>query len=545
MSLNSLMASFRDYAGNFTRRDLFRGGSWLALPALVGKRGSATPAPPASEGLRIGPDIYQSIGVRPFISGTGTLTVNGGTLELPEVRAAMDAAARHMVQLDELMDAVGKRLAELTGAEWGMVTAGCAAAMTHATTACVAGGNPDKHIRLPNTQGLGKDEVIIPKHSRNNYDAAIRAVGVRIIEVENAAELEAAIGPRTAMIYIFAGPRADAGPPSYAEITRIAREKNVPVLTDAAAEVLTIPNIHLQQGATLVAYSGGKQLRGPQCSGILLGRKDLIRAAWVHSAPHHGFSRITKVGKEEIIGALAAVEAWVKRDQKAYWQDMVDRLNTIGKRVATVSGVTFTVREPGAALSNRSAGLTVRWEAEKLGITGEEVSHILNTTDPRILVGGGRGAQNGISVTGFNLAPGEEKVVAERLYAVLSAKHTLKVTEAPKPPAADLSGVWDVHIEFAASTGEHSLSLQQQGARVQGVHHGEFVSRDLNGSVNGDTVLLRSNLAEREIGNALSFTFSGKITGDTLEGDLDMGEYLKAKWSAKRHRFTSGERGQG
>src|SRR5712692_6932224 len=199
-----------------TRRDFFRSGSLLAFPAFFGAP-AQKPAPGAlrTGALRIEPDIYQSIGVRPFINGTGTLTVNSGSIELPEVRAAMDAAAQHMVQLDELMEGVGTRLAELTGAEWGIVTAGCAAAMTHATSACVAGGNPDKHIRLPNTEGLDKDEVIIPKHSRNNYDAAIRAVGVRIIEVDTPQELEAAIGPRTAMIYIFAGPRADAGPPSF------------------------------------------------------------------------------------------------------------------------------------------------------------------------------------------------------------------------------------------------------------------------------------------------------------------------------------------
>ena len=498
MPFDTLITSFKRFAGNFTRRDLFRGGSWLAIPALLGKRGSAVPAPQASGGLRIGPDIYQSIGVRPYISGTGTLTVNGGSLELPEVRAAMDAAAQHMVQLDELMEAAGKRLAELTGAEWGIVTAGCAAAMTHATAACVAGGNPDKHVRLPNTQGLDKDEVIIPKHSRNNYDAAIRAVGVRIIEVESAQELEAAIGPKTAMVYIFAGPRADSGQPSFEEITRIARQKNVPVLTDAAAEVLTIPNLHLQRGSTLVAYSGGKQLRGPQCSGLLLGRKDLVKAAWVQSAPHHGFSRSMKVGKEEIMGALAAVEAWVKRDHKAYWQDVMDRLTVIGKRVSAISGVTFEVREPGAGLSNRSAGLTIRWDAAKLGITGAEVAQILNTTEPRILVGGGgRGPQNqnqnqnGISFSGFNLAPGNEKVVADRLYTVLSAKHTLKAPETSRAPVADLTGVWNVHIEFAASTGVHRLSLQQQDGRIQGIHQGEFVARDLAGTVNGDAVLLR------------------------------------------------------
>lgn len=164
---HSAMGAFKQHMGRLTRRDFFKSGSLLGFLALYSKSAVAAPEPHTGA-LRIGPDIYQSIGVRPFINGTGTLTVNGGSLELPEVRAAMDAAAQHMVQLDELMEGVGKRLAELTGAEWGIVTAGCAAAMTLGALACVAGGNPEKHIRLPNMDGLEKDEVIIPKHSRNN-----------------------------------------------------------------------------------------------------------------------------------------------------------------------------------------------------------------------------------------------------------------------------------------------------------------------------------------------------------------------------------------
>ena len=144
--------------------------------------------------------------------------------------------------------------------------------------------------------------MIIPTHSRNVYDAAIRAVGVRVVEVSTAEELEAAFGPRTAMIYILAGPQADKGPLSTQAIARMANQKRVPVLVDAAAEVLTVPNVHLQNGVTLVAYSGGKCIRGPQSAGLLLGRKDLVQAAWVHSAPHHGFARSMKVGKEEAIG---------------------------------------------------------------------------------------------------------------------------------------------------------------------------------------------------------------------------------------------------
>jgi len=242
--------------------------------------------------------------------------------QLPEVRTATQAASQHYVQLDELMDAIGKRFGELTQAEWGVVTSGCAAGLAHATAACVAGGNPDLHVRIPNLAGFPKDEVIIPKHSRNVYDAAVRSIGVKIIEVNSPEELEAALGPRVAMIYFFANERNASGPMDLEHIAEAAKKRNVPVLVDAAAEILTVPNVHLQKGATLVGYSGGKCLRGPQCAGVILGRKDLVQAAWVNSAPHHGYGRAMKVGKEEAMGMLMAVEMWAKRDHDAEWKTM-------------------------------------------------------------------------------------------------------------------------------------------------------------------------------------------------------------------------------
>src|SRR5262252_6456891 len=166
----------------------------------------------------------------------------------------MAAASQHYVHLDELAEAVGARLATLTKAEWGLVTCGCSAALQHATAACVAGGNPDLHVRIPNLTGFAKDEAIIPKHSRNVYDAAVRAVGVRVVEVSTTDELDAAFGPRTAMVYILAGPEADKSPLNTQAIARLASQKHVPVLVDAAAEILTVPNVHLTNGATLVAY---------------------------------------------------------------------------------------------------------------------------------------------------------------------------------------------------------------------------------------------------------------------------------------------------
>lgn len=526
-----------------TRRDLVkRGGLLSLLPALL--RGDAAAAEPVAQasaagaGLRLGPEIYQSIGVRPFVNARGTFTIITGSTMLPEVRAAMGDASKHYVHLDELAEALGRRLAALTGAEWGMVTTGCSAALTHATAACVTGGNPDLHVRLPDLRGFPRDECIIPKHSRNVYDAAVRAVGVRVVEVSTAEELQAAFGPRTALCYILAGPQADEGPCSTKAVCDEAKKHGVPVLVDAAAEILTVPNVHLQAGATLVGYSGGKCLRGPQAAGLLLGRKDLIQAAWVGSAPHHGFGRGFKVGKEEAIGMLMAVEMWWKRDHDAefrLWQSWIDH---IAKKVTAVEGVTTSVNQP-RGLSNRMPTLQIRWDAAKLGITGEAVTRQLFAETPRVSMFPARGrgqGETGVSVGPYMMAPGDEQIVADRLVAVL--KGAKPVAEKPKaPPAADLSGVWDVRIRYAASSSTHALHLRQTGSEIEGLHQGDFVTREAKGSIDGDAVRIRSDYPESH-GDALAFTFTGTLAGGEMGGELDMGEYLKARWTAKRR--TSG-----
>src|SRR5438105_15076668 len=196
-------ASTEKKSSGATRRDLFQIGNVLALPVLLSAfEAEAAPAPGP---LKAGPEIYQSIGVEPVINCRGTFTIIGASVELPEVRAAMEAACQYNVQLDELADAVGQRLAELTGAEWGMVSAGCAAGLKHVTAACVAGGNPEKLLRIPDLTGLDKTEVVAPRSARSVYDHAIRNVGVKMITVETGEELERALSPRTAMIYLSAG----------------------------------------------------------------------------------------------------------------------------------------------------------------------------------------------------------------------------------------------------------------------------------------------------------------------------------------------------
>ena len=179
--------------------------------------------------------IYASLGVRPLINARGTVTILGATRMLPEVQQAMDEAVREYVPLDELMDGVAHRLAALTGAEWGIVTSGASAALTVATAGCVSGGDPDKLWQIPTLSGM-KDEVIIPAYSRTAYDAAARAVGVRMTEVATLRELEAALGPRTAMIMVLAGSRSAHGPLSLTEIAALAKPRGIPILVDAAAE---------------------------------------------------------------------------------------------------------------------------------------------------------------------------------------------------------------------------------------------------------------------------------------------------------------------
>ena len=528
-------------AAGLSRRDVLRGGRDLAtLVSLSTLAGVETPLVPSAEaaqdGRRNTSDVYRAAGVKPLVNARGTFTIIGGSLMLPEVRAAMDAAARQYVHLDELAEGIGARLATLTGAEWGLVTSGCSAALTHATAACVAGGNPDLHVRMPNLTGFAKDEVIIPRHSRNVYDSAVRVVGTRVIEVNSIAELEAAIGPRTAMIYVLAGTSADQSVLNTKAIAQIANPKRVPIVVDAAAEILTIPNVHLQNGATLVAYSGGKCLRGPQTAGLLLGRKDLVRAAWVHSAPHHGPGRAMKVGKEEAIGMLTAVEMWVKRDHDAEWKQWMAWLDHIARRLTTIQGVTTTVTQPGG-LSNRTPSLRVWWDPQRFGFSGEIVARTLLDTEPRIALTAARRpgppVETGVGVTPYMMSAGDETIVADRLYALLTSRSLRDPTVETAAPVADLTGRWNVTIEYAAGSSTHALHLRQRGNEIDGTHQGDFVSRDLAGTISGNDVRLRSNYSGQN-GDALSFTFTGKVSGDDMSGELDMGEYLGAKWTARR-----------
>ncbi len=523
------------------RRDLFRHGGLVtvagALPVVAeASKASNAAAKPAEAGSS---EIYQSIGVRPVINARGTFTIITGSETLAEVKRAMDDASRSYVQMDELMEAVGKRLSELTGADWGIVTAGCCAALTHCTTACIAGTNPERMQRLPDLTGF-KDEVIIPEYSRNVYDHAIRMVGVKIIEVRDPSELDAAFNEHTAMIYILAGP-GDTGPLGTQVVSEAAKRHNVPVIVDAAAEILTIPNVHLQRGATAVAYSGGKCIRGPQAAGLLLGEKNLLQAAWANSAPHHAFGRSLKVGKEEIMGMLAATEMWKKRDHEAEWRQWQGWLEQISTSVKRINGVTTRVEDP-EGLSNRTPILKIEWNADHLGITGQEVSRLLLDTEPRIVLGGATGARpdrmaSSVSVTPYMMMPGDDKIVAQRLYALLSKPPKFENPPILAGEPVSVAGQWQAELQFIRGSALHTLIFEQHGDALVGTHQGEFVSGDLSGTVAANQVRFRSS--QKIQGQRLSYEFTGTMDGDKMAGNVNLGEYGEARWTAQRHEYRT------
>jgi uncharacterized pyridoxal phosphate-dependent enzyme len=504
---------------------------WLLTSGLATVAAGPSTAAPLEYTAR----IYESLGVRPFINARGTFTIITGSQSLPQVKQAMMKASRHFINLDELMEAVSRRIAELTKAEWGIVTAGCAAAIAHATAACIAGSDPEKMQRLPKLDGL-KSEVVMPRYARNVYDHATRMVGATVVEAETAEQFEKALGPKTAMVLIMSSPAAEKGPLSIENASRIARAHNVPLLVDAAAENLTIPNIHLAHGATMVAYSGGKVMRGPQAAGLLLGPKDLLQAAWLNAAPHHAFGRALKAGKEEVMGMLAALETWVHRDLAAEWKQWESWLEMIRERVTRVPGISTEILQP-EDLSNHAPQLRLNWDAAKVGITGMEVGRSLDRGAPRIVVAGVRGdrpkkMQSSLTIMPYMMNPGEAPVVARALYEALI--HPAKF-DSPAPYHGDLpkiSGTWEAQVQFLRGQAVHRFVLEQDGAIIKGQHRMEFLDGKLSGEIEGGEIAFQS--AHPYEGTVLEYAFRGRMKGDTIEGEVAMGEYGIAKWQAHR-----------
>lgn len=385
----------------------------------------------AATGTEATIDVYRRIGVRPFINARGTWTYLSSSLELPEVRRAMDAAAHHFVDMFELQRAVGKRLAELSGAESGMVSSGAAGAMAVATAACIAGSDPEKIWQLPDVTGLKHEVVMLG--GRSAFDSAIRLAGAKLILTYSNDTLPAAINDKTAMVYTT---WRDERLEKALAVTRAAR---VPLLLDDAAGIPPIDNLtrYAKAGVDLYCFSGGKGLRGPQCAGLLLGRKDLIEAALANTCPWEGsVCRAMKVGKEEIIGMLAAIETWQHADMAALNKSWRQRVDRIAKLVETVPGVTTTIEVPEDG--NSYPTLTVKWDEAKFGMTvaqcdqqlraGEPRIEVLTNTNPSLVTAVREGdpkakpqeEPNLLQIVSMTLQDGEELIVGRRLREILS-----------------------------------------------------------------------------------------------------------------------------
>jgi L-seryl-tRNA(Ser) seleniumtransferase len=345
------------------------------------------------------------------------------------VRAAKQEAALHFVDIFELQKAAGKRLAELSGAESGMVTAGSAAAIAAATAGCMAGTDPARIWQLPDTTGM-KHEVIM-FGGRNAFDSAVRLTGAKIIIARTPEQLQSSLGPDAAMIYTTVlGEQLEAA-------ISIAKKANVPIMLDDAAGIPPIGNLRLyaQMGIDLFCFSGGKGLSGPQCSGLLLGRKDLIDAALANTSPWEGsICRPMKVGKEEVMGCLAALEAWTKIDLNALNREWNQRVERIAVLVNTVRGVTTDIKIPEGG--NRYPTLTVMWDEKAWNFTVADCDRKLREGEPRIEVLTSSNPSlvravsehhdnktpppNLLQLISKTLQPGEELIVGRRLREILS-----------------------------------------------------------------------------------------------------------------------------
>ena len=512
---------------HLTSRRQWLGASSGSLAAALLAEAAATPAASAAV-AGTSPEVYKRIGADPFINCTATVTINGGSRLLPEVIEAVEQASRYHVNLDQLMEAAGRHIAKLLQAPWAMVSSGAAAALTHACAACVAGTDPERMQQLPDLAGL-KNEVIIPASSRNQYDHAVRMIGLKTIEVDSKEALKAAINQRTALVMVL-GNRFDKVRLGLDEVAPIANAAGVPVLVDAAADILVVPNPYLAMGADLVCYSGGKILRGPQTAGLLLGREDLVRAAFANSAPHHAFGRPMKVSKEEVVGMTVAVDVWVnQRNLEAEYEEWKSWYSHITSAITKVDGVTTEVQGP--TRGGPFPTMNVSWDPEKIGLTAGGLHQALLSGDPAIQTHA-EGEGHSFRFRPVAMNPEEYKVVAERLYEVFR--------NAPKPrpvtlsqPQADISGRWNVQVKFALGEAKHLLFFEAYGNRLTGTHIGSLTRGALEGEIDGDRVKFRSVLPIE--GSRLGYRFSGRLSGDRMEGDLDLGEYPNARWSAVRY----------
>jgi uncharacterized pyridoxal phosphate-dependent enzyme len=365
-------------------------------------------------------NVYDELGVTTVINGQGTMTVLGGSLMRPEVEAVMALAGRHFVSVPELEVAAGKRIAELLKLPDGysaIVTSGAAAAMQSGLAGILTGDNPQFIEQLPDLTGM-KSEVIIQKSHRNPFDHQLRATGIKLVVVESREELRKTINSKTAMMH-FSNFANAAGEIKVEEWLKLAKENNIPAFIDAAADTPPVSHLwdYAKMGYDLIAFSGGKAIRGPQCAGMLIGRKDLVANALLNNSPHEDtLGRCAKVGKEEIVGMVKALELYLKEDHEALTKEWWRRLDAVSGEVSRVAGVSTAFSVPDVA--NHVPHMEINWDPRRIALTPQDASKQLKSGKPSIVI---ERTANGLGMNSFMLQSGEEKIIAERLVQLFHA----------------------------------------------------------------------------------------------------------------------------
>src|SRR6185437_2315260 len=359
---------------------------------------------------------YEELGVTTVINCEGTMTMLGGSILRPELEAVMAQAGRHFVSMPDLEVAAGKRIAEMLKLPEGytaLVTSGAAAAIQSGLAGILTGDNEAFIRQLPDLTGL-KSEVIIQKSHRNPFDHQLRTTGVKLIEIETREQLRQAVGPRTAMMH-FTNFANAAGQIKVDEWVKLAKEYKLPCMNDAAADTPPVSHLwdYANMGYDLITFSGGKAIRGPQCAGLLIGRKDLVAYALLNNSPHEDtLGRSSKVGKEEIVGMVKALELYLNEDHEALAAEWQGRLELISRQVVRVPGVSTAWFVPDIA--NHVPHMQITWDAAKIALTPKQASQLLRESKPAILMGAGED-RPGLAMNSFMLQPGEDRIVADHL----------------------------------------------------------------------------------------------------------------------------------
>jgi uncharacterized pyridoxal phosphate-dependent enzyme len=362
---------------------------------------------------------YDELGVNTVINCEGTMTMLGGSILRPELEAVMAMAGRHFVSIPELEAAAGKRIADMLKLPDGytaLVTSGAAAAIQSGLAGILTGDNEARIRQLPDLTGM-KSEVIIQKSHRNPFDHQLRSTGAKLIEIETHDQLRQAVNDRTAMMH-FSNFANAAGQIKVDEWAKLAKQYKVPCMNDAAADTPPVSHLwdYTVMGYDLVTFSGGKAMRGPQCAGLLIGRKELVAYALLNNSPHEDtLGRSQKVGKEEIVGMVKAVELYLKEDHDALAKNWQERLAVVSTELTKIPGVTTSFFTPDIA--NHVPHMQITWDS-KISLSPEQVSKLLRNSKPAIVIGSEEG-RPGLTMCSFMLQPGEDKIVAEQLSRVL------------------------------------------------------------------------------------------------------------------------------